>query len=113
MFRQRFMMRFKKASWYILAMVGVGGFQVVQEAYFRQRALSGMDIVLYALWLVPAAAVYALAYAVYEWWLPFYRRVCGFATVLGTTYRNYWGVGQGIKSQQVATKMQTATARKT
>jgi hypothetical protein len=111
MFRQRFMMRFKKASWYILAMVGVGGFQVVQQAYFRQRALSGMDIVMYALWLVPAAVVYALAYAVYEWWPPFWRR--GFASVLSTTYRNYWGVGPGIKGQQVAAEIQTATARRT
>jgi hypothetical protein len=90
MFRNRFIMHWKKILWLFAGLLAVGLFRMIAEQWFEQGPLRGQDIVLNALWFLTLGAAYAFARAVWDWFRPFARRCHGFTLVLRKAYRDFW-----------------------
>ena len=74
MFRERFIVHFKRVLRLFLVLVGIGVFRIVAEQYWHDGPLRGRDIVLNALYLLMWGAVYASFHAAWNGFVPFARR---------------------------------------
>lgn len=90
MFRERFIVHFKRVLRLFLVVVGIGVFRIAAEQYWHDGPLRGREIVLNALYLLMLGAVYASFHAAWEWLVPFARRCRGLILVLHKAYRDYW-----------------------
>ena len=90
MFRDRFIMHWKKILRLFAVILAIGFSRMIAERFFNDGPLRGEDILLGALWFLALGAAYAFGRAVWDWVRPFARRCHGFTLVMRKAYQDYW-----------------------